>query len=391
MKVNQIKHQLEDLTPAELILLQQHIKLGEKHLKQLLNAQELQTLFLLGEHVKEGSKKLPRDPREVTGNVTLILNTIFTAIFGAWMGFSGFWNLGLKSKFAFFSISILALLVGVTVGYQTVKMVRAHARADIHTQQLHQLQTLLLEKIRQKREEEEKELKSEISKFLATFGGKVSFVAQTEVSALLQQKIASYPPSSAIRVYTSELNKLGKEVVKEWTEIFHGSEIESIHPDREEEKPRVLNSMIRKLIEEPARNPITPRSWISEHFRELITSLIPTMLGGFSSLFVYLGGAPEILKTLGYHALFVEITSPFAKSIQFALMLLMTGMLAASSFHNNRNAFRRRQELEKTEKKIIEMQGFLTLIDAKLQKLSALKGTLEKIVAIYAIVDELNK
>jgi hypothetical protein len=345
--------QFNELTPAELILIQQHLKLGEKHLKKLLSRKELQTLFSVGEQEQEGSKQMPHDPREISGNVSLVLNTIFTACFGAWMGFSGFWGLELHSKPAFFSVAFLALSLGAFVGYQTIKMTRSRALADIHTQQLHQLQLLLLRKIREKREEEIASLKTHITHSLSQL-----------------DNLGGIKPS---------LERDFEAIVEE-----HG--MEPIHP----ENSRTLPPLIQKLIHQPAKESLTPKSWVREHFRELVTSLIPTFLGGFSSLFVYLGGGPEILKTLGYSHLLTLMTSPQLKPFQFALSCLMTTTLAMSSFHSNRNSFRRQQELEKTEKQIIEEQASLTVLDAKLQKLKELKVGLDKTLETYALMTKID-
>ena len=80
-----IRDQLDFLTPAELIILEEHLKLGVSHLKQHLSESELKQILSSLPLNKTQMAKIGQSDTETSGNLSLVLNTIFTATFGAWM------------------------------------------------------------------------------------------------------------------------------------------------------------------------------------------------------------------------------------------------------------------------------------------------------------------
>jgi hypothetical protein len=398
--------QLDFLTPAELIILEQHLKLGTVHLKQHLSEDELERLLRFLPLKQVQMAKIGQSDTEISGNLVLVLNTVFTATFGAWMGYSGFWGLSLASFWAFGSIIAIAAIIGALIGYQNVKFTKQQAREAIKNQTFHGLQLEILKKIGQKRREEIDTIGRELNDLFLNLSVGTSF--EKEIFALDLVKKSK----NEISEWFTRIEAMGKEKLKarlnglnyeeyadEWMEIqlelrqnlisfFEDKgELGAIHSEARKEKEKTLDPFLKKLVYTSPKKSVESPSWIRSNIQSIALGLSPTLLGGFSSLSVYLGGVPLILKNFGYVKLFIFFTNPQVKTVEFAISLLLTFYFGFSFVYTNWKLFKRQRELDKTNKSIIQKESSLTVLDADMLKLKEVKRSVLELSMFFKIVD----
>lgn len=403
-----ILDQLDFLTPAELIILEEHLKLGMSHLKQRLSESELKQILSSLPLNQKQMAKIGQSDTETSGNLSLVLNTIFTATFGAWMGYSGFWGLSLASFWVFFSIVSIAALIGALVGYQNIQFTKQQAKEAIKNETLHLLQLEILKKIDQKRREEIDAIVYELNDLLSSMSGGTIFEQTISVLDLVgkskneickwaekvetigKEKLAEYFNGNIPEACQDEWIELQAEFRQNLISCFEKKEeLEIIHSEFQEKKEKILDSSLKKLINTSPKKSVKPLSWIRSNMRSLILGLVPTLLGGFSSISVYLGGVPLILKNFGYDQAVAFFTNSQVKAVEFAISVLLTFYFGFSFIYTNRQVFKRYQELEKTNKIIVQRESSLTVLDAHMLKLKEVKRSAFQLMKFFKLLDKI--
>jgi hypothetical protein len=391
--------QLDHLTPAELILLEEHLKLGVSHIKHHLTDREFDKLLAAGSVDKERLNKLENTETELSGNLSLILNTIFTATFGAWLGYSSFLEFSISSFWVFISIVLLAALIGSFIGYESVKSTKQQARGSIQLQKLHFLQLQILKKVHQKRTAEIDKIISDLNTLFPPFsfsgltGKPKEELAEwaSKLEKMLEDKLRLNKNTPLYATCAGELAEVQSEFKRALIDWFEKKgELGVIHSKFQEQKEEKLDSSLRKLINVSPKHSSEPPSWIKTNARSLVVGLAPTLLGGFSSISVYLGGVPLILKTFGYDNLFLFFSDPTVKMVEISISLLITLYFGFSFVYINRKAFKRYQELVKTDKTIIQNESSLTVLDAQMLKLKELKSSAVHLVKVFNLISHLR-
>jgi len=397
--------ELNALTPAELIILEEHLKLGADHLKKHLDGKEMQALLRLGKINKEPLQKMRQGAAEIAGKLTLLLNTIFTATFGAWLGLTGFWGLSLGSTAVVGSVCVLAAGIGAFIGYQNYRHAKIQESAAIRNQQINSLQIEILDKIYEKRNKEERDIKKELNRLIFSLAKNVNleknktkdlvncdFSSEEEVlewvarlDRVVQEKLAACQEHKVYEIYSKKLAALQSKLEKNLKECCQErEEAEAIHSGpSERKKAPLLDKLITRLPQEPH----APVSWVRSQWRELLISFVPTVLGGFSSLFVYLSGGPRFLEVLFGKRVFDVLSEPKFKIIEFCISLLMTGFLAFSFINVSRKSIKRHQEFERQKNIIVQKEGELTVLDAQLLKLKEARGEMIQISDVFIALE----
>ncbi len=401
-----IVHQLDLLTPAELIILEEHLKLGLGHLKKHLSKNQLDQILASLTLNQTQISKIGRSGVEIMGNLSLALNSIITATFGAWMGYFAFWGFSIASFRLFGFIVALAAGIGAVIGFQSVYSAKQQAKDAINNQVLHVLQIEILKRIGQKRKEESDTIYQELDHLLAdlsqgtSFAGKLSVLHLTDksrgeifewaekVAVMGKEKLEGYFSGLVPAKCTEEWMEIQGEFRQNLVGFFEKQgELDTIHDGAEKSVRKGLDPSLKKLISVSPAESVAPVSWVRRNARSLILGLTPTLLGGFSSLSVYLGGVPSILKNFGHEKWFAFFTTREAKLVEFTLALLITLYFGFSFVFSNRKAFHRAQELEKTNKTIVQMESSLTLLDADLIKLKELKKSSLQLMRFFKITE----
>jgi hypothetical protein len=384
------------LKPAELIILEQHMKLGMPHLKKLLTEDEIKTLLKPRLLDPDQKREIGQDDTEITGNLSLILNTIFTSVFGAWMGYAGILGSSLGSVWAFGSIVTLAGIVGALIGYQNVRHTKKQARKAIQSQKLLLLQIEILKEIEKKRREEVWAITQELHRLILDLSRGTSF-EKTIFTLDLSDK-----SKIEITQWVEQVEAMGREkcgessnslireaYAEEWAEIQAElkKNVISILPKKEE---RMLDPSLVKLIHLPPKKSVESPSWIKSNTESLIFGLIPTLLGGCSSVTVYLGGIPKILQDFGYSEAYTFFTNPIVRGAELTFAISLTLFFGFSFAYSNWKSFTRYRERENTNQQIIQREGALTLLDAELLKLKEVKRSSLQLMRFFKIADRLN-
>ncbi len=380
---------LNELTPPELILLQKHIELGKDHLIEVLGKKGFQDFLQFGRPSQKVIDQIKTNDTETAGNLILAVNTIITGTFGGWMGFSAMMELNLGSPVIFGLVLSLATLVGATIGYQAFRSTKQAVIQTVQTLQVLQLESEILQKIHKKRECELHEIQEDLCAAVNELSPSKAKPSISEWSLALNgaidEKISSYQNHPAYLFLKKEITLIKAQMKKNFEE--GSSEKEVSHPSDGGHK-RELPPVIEQLIRSYPRESAASKSWVSRNSRIIFISLIPTLLGGFGSLFVYLGGSTQIAKAFECNNLVAFLTSPHAKSIKLAIAILVTLYFGFSFLYSNKKNHKRNMEIEKKREEILKEESFLTLLDEKLFKFRQVREDAEKIREMFLIADE---
>ena len=240
--------------PSELLLILKHLKLGRVHLKKNLSEEEFQELIDLVP-INETAFSAPVKNTEFL----MPLNTLLTGVLGAGLGLSSYLEISTNSLPLLFTILAIAIVVGITLGTINVRHVKNSIQEGYENRKIEELQKCIQEKIQTNRKKEIDEKMNELSKIVG-----------------------------------SRLN------------------LDSILNPKDE---RVCIPSLKKLV--LSRDLSIPKpSWIRANLKSILISFVPTLIGGFGSLFYYLPNVPKIAKGLGQHQVFEFLTKPEAKFVQ---------------------------------------------------------------------------
>lgn len=366
------KEHLELLNSTELLCLQKHIKLGKEHLKSLLEPAEVKELLRLGEVDSQTKETLQADLGEMSANSTLVFNTILTATLGTWMGLSGFMGLPLNSIFWLSALLLFSFSVGGFIGFQNVQFTKKNVQKAIENKKFQTIEILCLDTVNHRKVNELHVKTQRLQKILHSLSLEESSTEQM----LEDPKIGLKWADLLIKNLQAENKSNNKEKIDEIERIknqFEWMEVDQSRKSKEMEK--ILDSLGDASIQ-----PSLPASsWIETNFRSLLVTLIPTLFGGFSSLFVYLGGAPNIAKEMGKHDLFNFLTKPEVKIVQLILAIITTLYFGYSFLHMSRKNFQRDQALAKGRTVVIRKENALTILDDRLLIIKALHDTMLRI------------
>ncbi len=405
-----IHYQFNFLTPAELIILEEHLKLGIPHLKEHLSKREVERLLGSLSLSQLQISEIGRSNIEISGNLSLILNTVFTATFGAWLGYSAFWGLSLSSTWVFGFIVTIAASFGVLIGYQSVRFTKQQSMEAINAQRINFLQIEILKIIHEKRREEIDAIILQLDDLFANLSFGTFFKEKVSVLNLLG-KSTNEISEWALKVEAIGRAKLdvcfnglvSEECTEEWVKIQEElsqnaisffekkEELQVIHNGSQVNNEETIDSSLRKLISRAPKKSEKSLSWIRSNIRALVLGLAPTLLGGFSSLSVYLGGVPLILKNFGYDKSILFFANPKVKMVEFAISLLITLYFGFSFAYMNWNAFKRYREIKKTNQNIIQMESALTVLDVNMLALKELRSSAIQLMRFFKIVSKITE
>jgi hypothetical protein len=149
-----------------------------------------------------------------------------------------------------------------------------------------------------------------------------------------------------------------------------------------------------KLLTDPAfaipKFRTSTPSWFKGNVGSIMLGLIPTIWGGFASMFVFVGGFPNIARELGLISVANFLIQPWARVIELMLALTVTLYFGFSSLHLSRKLFQRKQLLEKTQKEITNEETRMLEKNHKLQLLSKVKMQIQKVVSIFNVLKKID-
>jgi hypothetical protein len=376
------KTQLHNLTPTQLLFLQKHIKLGKDHLEQILSPNEIRDLFQIATVPAPTKRELSTTKIEIAGVSALVVNTILTATLGAWMGLSGFLQLNMHSIPRFIGILTFSISFGALIGYQNGRFRINASKATLDKRKLQDLELSILNELSSQRKEEVKAKQAELKNLLKNLN------IDVDIDELEQKK--DYQ-KVCLNWISYLIEHVQNHRVGEFTDLFI-SELEDLkldftHKTKKEVKKvnerDQFNIIVEKLSEVSIQPPVVLPSWIKTNLDRLIVELMPTVFGGFSSLFVYLGGAPQLAQQFGKPELFEFLMRPEIKTIEFLSAILVTLYFAFSFLYLNRKAFLRDQEIAKMQIYLTREENMMDVLDDLLLKVKELIRVMQPIEFVF--------
>jgi hypothetical protein len=380
---------LRVLTPPELIILQKHIELGKDHLVDILGRKGFHDLLALARPDKNVVQKLKTDDTETTGNLILVVNTIITGCFGGWMGLFGMLELDLRSPSIFYGILSLATLFGGAIGYQSFRLTKNTAAAAIESQQTLELEATILKEIHAKRSQEIREIEEYLQHSLTELGPAKELSTLTEwvkeFDQLIDTKLSSYKKSPFSDFLQRKIHTFRTNMYKHIEQIWEqGKNIELVHP-ASKDRNQTLSPIFQKLIFDSPQTLKTSPSWNRIQAGKLILGLLPTLFGGFGSVFVYLTGGTSIAQAFKHDHLVAVLTTPEAKFVKIIIAILVTIYFGFSFLYAKRKSDKRTSEIDKKRQFLVKEEAALTLLDEKLLRLRKIKGDVEKIIEMFQL------
>lgn len=324
-----MKNTFDCFNPSEFLLILKHLKLGRVHLRKILAEQEFQELINLVP-VQQTDVKVPVKKTEFL----MPFNGMLTGILGGWLGLSGYLEINTDSFSLLFIILTVAILFGIIVGRQNIKLAKSSAKGSYEDRKIEELRKHIIKKLEINRKKEIEEKTIELRRLIGN---------EVNLDNILKQK-----------------------------------------------KEREIPTSVAKLIR--SNDLSIPRpSWIQANCKSLVISFGPTLLGGFGSVFFYLPTVPRLAKGLGHKHIFETLTTPQAKSIQLMIVLCITAYLCINTIFTNRQAFKRDKELQEQDKEIAKMENELDLLDDHLLKVKeALQNNIQTGLVEFGAPKEIN-
>lgn len=393
----------------ELNRMLKHIKLGKEHLTQYLSPTHFTELLKLGNLQDEQKEHIATDFRENTGNASVIINTIITSIFGGWLGMTGF-GLFKFSPYLSIVIVITALVIGGLIGYLGYQLTRKQAQEAGINQKLYNIQIKILDLIVKKRDAAIKSTQDNITNMISSLiAEKISPITEDELLlyflprqkkyCILRKKINNimkHINDKKIRQhYRATANHIYKILQKTALKLQANKQIidEKSHLSLSysyDAKDLLLNtaltnaSYIRILTKPdlPVKK-LIPKThqWLRKNLLGICVGLMPTVLGTFASMFVFLNGIPAIINALDIH-FSSPISTASLKYISLFIAISIPCYFGYSHLHSNYKAYRRAKQLELAENKVTEKAAKMIQQETYLHGLIKINYNLRQLIAM---------
>jgi hypothetical protein len=397
---------LESLTYKQLNTILKHVRLGKDHLTRYLSDDDLKELLKNGDLKETQKDNLRTDIQEKTGNIVLVLNTIITSFIGGWLGLAGFSHLNLQSSITII-ILFASIIVGGIVGYLSYQLTKRQANDAIFNQKLRNIEVQIINILFDKRKKSIEHAEQAICDYVNLFLEETDLPATPKNiheillanrNNILKNKLFSYlefiPDPVWKKYYTQTLEKIFSSIERiakklEGNENPQSSKVAEKTETTFSSGDMMLNTSLTnasyvKILTKPdlpAKKMVPkPPVWFKKNILAIAVGLMPTMLGGFASMFVFLDGVPNIFKEFNLSTGVDDAYIFYAKMFSLSLAVLITLYFGYSHIHTNFKAFKRTKQLEMTENVIDEKSDKLvkqTLIHYAMTKLKYRLGYLD--------------
>lgn len=378
------------------------IRLGPIHLKNKLTTQQWKNLLKRQELNKQEYKRLTDTIIEKIGQSSLVLNTIITSVFGAWMGFHAFTDSKIDSIFQLALVTSLTFILSAIFAFFSFKFIKSNASAAMDKQKLLNLEQEIIELIRTKNEIECNHLIKNTNQHLQlllkradklTFSHNLqkikgyidvckNFKQLLKVISTIEQV---FTKKSYYRIFDSKLTILRADFTDYIATISN-----------EEENLSELKGKETQLIDAllNSKRPDLPKfnffHWIKKNYLLIIVGLFPTLFGCFASMFVFLSGGPDLVKALGFWSLFQSIKHPTAQLFEFLIAVTMTIFYGFSFVYNNYKLYIRQTQEEKTNKIITDIEHQNTIIENELIILTQIQSYIIAFEDLFGVLEKLS-
>lgn len=353
---------IQNLSTLQLKYLYEHLRLGERHLRKILTKKQFKELLSLHYLSHEEKENIYPDKAEKTGNITFIINTIITGIFGAWLGLAAFTELKLTSYTVLLSITSITAVISGVLGYYSFKQVQTEATSAAIKQKLLKLQLGTLNFVNRKYNRSIATHVERLNSILNELDNNISPFDKTKLNSqnqlaiwfktlikFLEKEEETCSKDNACQIFAIELHAIKNNLEKI---ISSTKELRQTEQKSDPDYLDILSASEAATSKQPAAR----RSWIKGNISNILINLIPVLIGSFGSMFVFLTGTPNLSKEFGAYRILNAITNPTARKIEFFLAIIVTLYYGFSNVYNFRKTFKRNDELEKAQKQITNQE-----------------------------------
>lgn len=388
---------LKNLSIAELQNMQKHLRLGLPHLKTYLTPAQFSELL---NNIKLNSAQhnyLRPSGSEKSGSFSLVVNTLITGFFGAWLGMASFLEIGLGSKLTLLTVTIISTLVSGILGYYNFELTKKQGYEAIVKQKLLTMQRQILHIIIKKRYQ----LIHKNTHYL--WRKLLNLVPEIiEQPQEFSQKNMRYLPMAfwahkiikSIQIMLNKLPEYSFFTLCEHKLLSIKSSLQKYtYKNQILTSPPTFKSGIEALTQPVAMNSkldLTPGAWWQHNFPYLIVSFLPAIFGAFGSMFVYLDGLPKLTQTFRIFQNINLYKTPMVKMIALFLAIILTLYLGYAAFQTNRKSYLRSRILGKTQQKIIKLELRLSKTNKKFFLLKTLRNKIKDVEFIYYLIKKIS-
>lgn len=412
---NKEKTKLEDFSLSQLNILLKHLRLGQDHLTLLLTPKQLDELFKWCDLEDDQKNQISTDKLETSGNMSLIINTILTSTFGVWIGLSGCLECGLGSFKMLMYISIFAFFISGLTGYLSLQTTKKQAQRAISNQVILQFQLRVLKLINKKIEEQQQSAAFYLHTAIVILENKreepnkniknINLFQNTseaykwyeKLMELLNFHLEQVHDENAAQIYENQIQRISFLIKKTIAKYFNI--LENLVAARSNVKRRMqimptlpfLKILTTASFEIPKYRSLIPSSWSKANINQLIIGVIPTIWGSFASMFVFVGGIPNIVRELDMLWLFTILTTPLARIVEITLAGIVTCYFAFAFLYSYRKSWQRQQLFEEIQTEISHEEAQLLENNHKLDMLYKVKMHVQKLISIFAVVKKIDQ
>ncbi len=387
----------DKLDIVELKTIISSLRSGTDYLKRNLTAKQFVFLLKKGALDKQQKKFFNIRHIEWVGQASIVINTVITGIFGAWLGFHGFAGLKISSTFQFKFLGVLTfLLCGLFAffsfknTYKTAKQVKINQKI-LNVQ--HKVTLLLIEKLQHSEAHLVKEMNQLIKNLTKNLKSvnKWPYIANVDefkqrlpnLFELIKAITSTYPHHITTHLETRSaliLNDLSEKLT------------DSASMASASKKSSRLQGLFIALLKSkpPALPKISFWQWLKQNRLTLLVGFFPTLFGCFGSMFVFLSGGPDVAKSFGFYTAFKIITHPTHRVIEFISAVLLTMYLGSSFAYNNYKLFNRNSKLEQTNKKIAKLDKKVAELERSIKNYRHIIHYLTTLFQLYEFIDALD-
>jgi hypothetical protein len=251
------------------------------------------------------------------------------------------------------SVFSFAVVVGGFVGFQNARATKRASRDAIENRKLQDFEIGVLQEVIRHRRKELEAKTAELRSLLSQLGIQVD-IQEIERGA---------------NVHKTFLHWIEQVPQKGAVEMRHDLAIKAEREEKKKQQRKQLDRVFQKLSHAVIHPSLELVSWIRSRSKTLLVQLIPTVMGGFSSLFVYLGGAPRLAGEMQLEGLLEFLMRPEVKIFQLTSSILITLYFGFSFVYLNLKSFKREKELSLMQAEIARHENILDALDDQLFKI----------------------
>lgn len=385
------QHYLDALISTELLAFLRHLELGDDHLKNYLTKKEYEEVLSLETLDEKTAAQIDADKTELAGNVTLIMNSFFTATVGLWLGLSGFLGKTSHSPLSLVAVLLFATAGGAFIGLQNYKFTRGRGETSVRKTKLQALQMDILNRVISERTKEISEKTDELNESLQNLKVKktdekftINFDDQKELlkwveklDSVLKNNVLSYKDNEMYKVFAKEIDETHKE-------------LENSLKEQELREERAFLPCFNKLILHEGEEKIPRPSWLQANITNLAISFIPTLFGSFGSMFVYFSGAPRFAEEFENHQLSQFLNDPKLKKIELITSMLITLYFVVTFLYLNYKSFLRNRKYDENEENLIKKKNHLRKLDDRLLRIKEAHNHMVRLATIFDDLKQLT-